>query len=565
MDVLNVEEEFDIENFEYKIKDNVIYVNHDDAVHLKQKKIVPNTYISLNLLKLILENKDFFDYAILVFSGNLKHFQIYENAESEFALRTFTPKGKIYRAFVEAFRHNLIELTDETRRKFHMLKEMNFISYYEQTHDDEIYKLTVEGKEYSFNVRDFFSLLKKEGLEFTSILKNNDEIYGVKKEYFIYALKHYFSSKFVVSNFELTPIMTSNYAIITSDTYADTYAINVFYNDASLITQVRIDKELEEYIWNGIKDDFTLLEKCIYIYLKLCKVLTYDEEYYAAHQEGSVLNKHKDMKHLTEITLENNSVVCYEFTKIYAYFLYKLGIICKRNQGEEYASGHDYVEYRCGKFIIMADPLKSIFTGDLFGVKINQMPKGFTCMNDYPGTQKEFEESLIKVFDYINCEETFEYQEVLKTYSLNDLLDNYRMFSENYKEIPFEERVSVLMEKITSLKDLKGMDVYSYIKHLGKNCFSESELNNNIYFEIVKNNKVSDPTKEVLPVGILVINNSGFGSDAYLNDYYAFSPEEGLRQVSYYVLKEYFDNKIFDSINPTKSTKIPGIGRAASL
>lgn len=558
-------EVFDTKSFKYEIKDNAILVTHEYAKMIKEENIIPGTSISVNLLNLILESEDMFNYAILVFSGNLKNFHIFEEPDSVFALRTFTSKRKIYHAFIEAIKLDLINLTEKTRKRFHILKEMSFLSYYEQCHKDDTFELEIEGANYKFNVRDFFSLLKMDSLELANLLQNEDKINGVKKEYYLYALKKYFSSNYIISNYEIPPFMAKNYGAINSDTYVDTYSVNVTFTDESLINKVKLNPEFEDYIMSGLKDDFSLIEKCTYIYLKMCKVLTYDEEFYAAHQEGRVADKHKRIEHISEISLTNNSVVCYEFSKMYAYFLKRLGIDSKSYDSDSYGMGHDNVEFRCGKFIVLADALTSIFTGDLFNVKLNQKPKGLLCINQNADTQVEFNKIVDKVFDYVKSEEQFEYQEVLKTYSIKDLLESYRNHTDNYKEIPLEERIKILLEKVNSMGVLKGMDVYSYIKSLGNMCFTDEERKYNICFEIVKNNDVKSDDKDAMPIGILVVNENGFADNAYENNYFTYSPHEGMKQISYYTLKEYFENSIFEYIDPRRDVRIPGIGGSISL
>lgn len=550
---------FDTKTFEFEIKDNAVSVTSENAELIKRCDYVESTTISVNLLNLILENKDMFNYALLVFSGNSKSFQIVENLGSPMELRSFISKRKIYRAFVEAIRFGRISLTDETRARFHMLKEMTFITYYEQSHKDDEYKISIEGKYYSFKVSNFFSLLRMDSLQLASLLENNDEINGVKKEYYLYALRSYFSSNYILTNYDMSPNMTKNYTVISDDLYVDTRAINIHYEDELLIDEVVIDSDLENYILSGIKDEFSLLEKCIYVYIKMCKIFTYDEAYFAANQKGEVAKKHKNIRHLSEITLKNNSLVCYEFSKIYAYILKLLGVSSKSYDGMHYGEGHDKVEFRVDKFLIIADAVSSIFSGDLFNVKLNKKPSGIICLNKNSKSNKEFDDAINKMMDYVECEERFEYQEVLQSYSLENIVGCYRELTTNYKDVPFSERVSILLDKISSIKSLKGMDMYSYIKSISSCCFSSSEKNHNVSFKLVKDNRLKSEFRDPGLIGVLTINKDGFSNLAYENDYYVYSPELGIKQVSYYTLKECFENGEFEYIDSSQDKKIPGL------
>ena len=62
----------------------------------------------------------------------------------------------------------------------------------------------------------------------------------------------------------------------------------------------------------------------------MCKLLTYDEEFYAVNQKGPLTEKHETIDNLAKISRSNNKVVCYEFNAIYAYMLKKIGINYKK-------------------------------------------------------------------------------------------------------------------------------------------------------------------------------------------------------------------------------------------
>ena len=74
---------------------------------------------------------------------------------------------------------------------------------------------------------------------------------------------------------------------------------------------VKIDSDLEQAIIEGMPEDVTELEKAIYIYIKMCKLLTYDDEYYAVNQTGIATVKRRNIDFVSSITLKNNKVVCF--------------------------------------------------------------------------------------------------------------------------------------------------------------------------------------------------------------------------------------------------------------
>lgn len=549
-----------IENtsFEYEIKDNSLCVSHAGYEYLKDGSKLLGVYISLNLLNLILNNDDVFNYTVLVFSGELKNFTFLAGGEGEFPLRNFISKKNIYQALVDAVSTGDLELNDKTRENFHILKEMASLDFYEQCHGSEEFRFDIEGNSYTFKVSNFFELLKTEPLELVDMLTKKDELYGVKKEYFVFALKVYFSRNFIESDYEFPQNIQKNYQVLTKDLYVDTVALNVTYDEPS--EKIEVDPGLEEYILKGLREDFTPLEKAIYIYLKMCKTFTYDEEFFAACERGTVALKHKDLKHLKEINLKNNSVVCYEFCELYAYFLRSIGLSANaRYTNEEYGSGHTIVRFRAGKYVCMADPLTSIFQGDLFGVKLNKVPKGLVCFNKMAESQLEFRNTIKKMQEYVICEEQFDCGTPFKNNSFDDLLSRYRGVTDNFKEMPLSERIAALFEKVKSMSSLQGIDAYSYVMMLGDMFFTKEERKNNIVFELIKTTDPKEEDQELMPIGVLVVNSNGFSEIDYENSYYLYSDKLGLEPISYYTLSERFQNGEYAYRNDERINTIPGI------
>lgn len=545
-------------NFEYEIKDNCLCVSHAGYEYLKDGYKLPGVYISLNLLNLILNNEDVFNYTVLVFSGELKSFTFLAGGEGDFPLRNYISKKNIYSSFIEAISTGDLELNDKTRKNFHILKEMTSLSFYEQCHGNEDFKFDIEGSTYTFKVKDFFDFLKMEPLELVDMLTTKNKLYGVKKEYFVFALKAYFSRNFIETDYELPQNIQKNYHVLAKDLYVDTGYFNVTYDAPS--EEIEVNQELKDYVLEGIRDDFTPLEKAIYIYLKMCKALTYDEEFFAACERGTVALKHKDLKHLKEISLTNNSVVCYEFCELYAYFLRNIGVSASaRYTNEEYGSGHTIVRFRAGKYVCMADPLTSIFQGDLFGVKLNKVPKGLVCFNKFSDTQLEFRDAIKKMHEYAICEEQFDCNTVLKKSSFDDLLLRYKDVTDNFIEMPLSERIAALFEKVKSMQSLQGLDTYSYVMMLGSMFFTKEEREHNVVFELIKTTDPKEENKELMPIGVLVVNPNGFSEIDYENSYYLYSKRSGFEPISYYTLSERFQSGEYAYRKDERINTIPGI------
>ena len=52
----------------------------------------------------------------------------------------------------------------------------------------------------------------------------------------------------------------------------------------------------------------------------LCRVLSYDPDYFGYDPDAPFNFKHKSIEGISEINIQNNWLVCYEFNNIYGYF-----------------------------------------------------------------------------------------------------------------------------------------------------------------------------------------------------------------------------------------------------
>jgi hypothetical protein len=154
----------------------------------------------------------------------------------------------------------------------------------------------------------------------------------------------------------------------------------------------------------------------------MCKILTYDEEFYAVNQKGEVAKKHEQIENINNITPQNNKVVCYEFNAIYAKLLEELGInfeVKSATGKDDFGGGHAYLEFRDGKFLLMADSVISILNSDLFNAKMNLCLNGLSCINTNSDTRKEFQEIAAKVYGLIVLQEKEskeDFDEILEDY-----------------------------------------------------------------------------------------------------------------------------------------------------
>ena len=294
----------------------------------------------------------------------------------------------------------------------------------------------------------------------------------------------------------------------------------------------------------------------------MCKLLTYDDEYYAVNQKGSATLKHKNADHVSSISLENNKVVCFEFNLIYTKLLDKLGIHFKSYYkslvGEKYGSGHVELDFRVGKFLVSADSVTSILLGDITKAKLNQPLIGIKCINRNLQTEKDFNESLTKMYKLIASQEkNIDEVRVEHVETLEELLKEYSLTTENLQDISLNERLSILITKVNSTKFV-GIDSLSYVLQLGKILFTAEQLKNNISATILRNNLPIDEETIAMASVIFTINEQGFTERPDLNIYFYFNPNSELVPISKEELQNRFNDGVFEYILE-KDPKIPGI------
>lgn len=140
-----------------------------------------------------------------------------------------------------------------------------------------------------------------------------------------------------------------------------------------------INADIKNFILKDMPSDLTKLEKTIYIYSKLCKILDYDMEYYNDNANKKFIAEES----ISDVGLSNNNVVCYTFSYIYSGLLREIGIDqikeAKINKGE-FVNKHASVEFVVDNIVIMADSTHAgAEIGDLTTLKVENKINGLRC------------------------------------------------------------------------------------------------------------------------------------------------------------------------------------------
>lgn len=510
-----------------KISDNTIFESRKDYLSLSLSKniLVGIKSIPYTILKRILSRDDYFEYVYnyLTFkSSDFKIGYIMDEKYTEFLCFSRSEIGKGLMILLEDKNSFLNE--DEIKRARMLI---NYISYesFLKKYSGKMFSFKIDGFIYIVSFKSFLYLINLSIEDFESLCKDETIkfIDGIPKKHMIYAFAEFINNESILKDYLVSDDVRLKYEVIKSNQLIDLEAINKHLEiKDTLFQKIHIDKSLEDAILLGILADFNELEKAIYIYIKMCRIFTYNEEYFTKYFDEGIKRKHKDLSYVDQINLFNNEAVCFEFNIIYAAFLNRLGIKFKSNymgyHDEVYGEGHVKMEFRWGKFLVRADAVSYMTKSDLTYAKVSQPLIGLVCLNKNKETQEEFEEALNKVYMHILREENVNSKtDIIHIPFFEEILNEFFKIFTKLEDIRFEERISIMVRKANNMH-LKGVDYFSYLLQLQKMLFTPLERQENIEICMLANNLDNEDKKSEL-VAIITINFKGFNNKD-LNLYY---------------------------------------------
>lgn len=165
-----------------------------------------------------------------------------------------------------------------------------------------------------------------------------------------------------------------------------------------------LDNDVKAKIVSSIPEDFSNVEKVIYIYNKLCQIFSYDSIYYIKEGAGN----HSEVSNIENYNEENNNVVCYEFSYMLADILRDLGVIYikeRANKEQKFAKAHTNISFIVDEFVVFADSTTSVEFGDLSTSKYSTDLKGIRCSQYDEILQQEFNKAKSKVRSYMEYQD----------------------------------------------------------------------------------------------------------------------------------------------------------------
>ncbi len=554
-----------------KIAEYTLFVDQDELSNIKNSdEVYIETLmcdVSVEFLKKVLQDDVYFSYVKKYFKGDINNFRIASIFNGDTAGSIHYTKSQILKGLELLVESGDLHLTDSQKNKYQELKDIISFESFVSSVKGKNYDIDIEGKRYSISIQSMINLLLMDEDEFDRLCADNSIKYidGILKEHFIYATLMYFRKSGVLNDFLLPDNIYYRYNDVYSLQKIDLQAINKYLETTDKMhDKIKLSEELRTKILEGMPDNYSKLEKAIYIYIKMCKILTYDDEYYAVNQKGVATEKHKDINYVSNITPLNNKVVCFEFNLIYSKLLSELGINFSSNykgmMGEAYGESHANLTFRCDKFLVRADSVTSILKGDIMQAKLNQPLKGLNCANHNTNTYREFNELVSKVYELVATQEKKDNKDILVEHvqTFDEIMKEYENTTDNIKKVDLNEKLSILIDKVNSTK-MVGIDSLSYVLQLKDVLFDATEKTQNIAITIIRNNEPFDKDSVAMASAIFTINLSDYSKQEDDNIYYYFNPNHELMLISKEELQAKFNDGTFEYVDIKNDPKIPGI------
>lgn len=411
----------------------------------------------------------------------------------------------------------LIKLNRITYSRYKTLLDLISYGILKKQLQNKTIQAKVDGITYNIPANKIVEFLELDTKTLDDYINTPNRKGSISKEAFLYIVRRFIIREELMDNFIFPENIEKRITDIVNYEILDFESQNTYLSDEnSLTSKTNLNPELIEAITKDIPANYSTLEKAIFIYIKMCKILSYNDEFFAAKQRGLAAEKHRMIDYIETISPQFPEVVCYEFNAIYAKMLHSLGINFQRecfSWKNKYGDGHENLSFRVGKYIIEADSSRHILTGDLFNAKVGNSIKGLKCRNQNFDTYMDFDEILRKVYKDIKKEDKSTFSEALKEYE--------ELTNAKQAHIPFNTRFDIFLEKIRT-SSFNGLNIMSYILRLVNVLFTEEEREHYIDFEIIRDNNPKDEDKIVATCGIITMNEKGILKDEEHNKYYIY-------------------------------------------
>ena len=202
-----------------------------------------------------------------------------------------------------------------------------------------------------------------------------------------------------------------------------------------------INSELEEAVFGSMPNDLSLEEKAIYIYMKLCKELVYDEGYMYRDKIGPDSYSSEFSKEKQESIKPGSKVTCFEFSRICAKMINQLEgdieavLVLQGNN-----KGHMFTGFYTDNVSVNLELTNNDPMNDITRANAGMELRGISANSD---RKKILSEIKSKISSLVIDE---------KRLSIDDYLKLLNEFPAQQSDINFEEQ-NILKVKLQSLLD----------------------------------------------------------------------------------------------------------------
>ena len=270
--------------FIQNLKFYTIFTTKEEVLKFRKSKTIKinEEEISILFLQKILEDETFYQEVYRIFKNDTSSIQISFLFHGDIGYTLRYSKSGVIRGLEKLYSHSF---SSSLLKRYEELKQCCCYENLFQQIQDATYSISIDNKNYTISISDLLQVLTSSIGDYQNACRAK-EVYGMKKEYFFYALSHFCFDYHLFDKFLFSSDIYERYYNLKNSQSVDIEAINEYLSIFDTVYQkVSLELSVREKILENMPSDFSVLEKAIYIYIKMCQIFTYDEKYYLANPE----------------------------------------------------------------------------------------------------------------------------------------------------------------------------------------------------------------------------------------------------------------------------------------
>ncbi len=468
----------------------------------------------------------------------------------------------------------LEDLTETEAKRIQIIREATGPEAFRNYCEENPLTDKLDGKDVQLNGNDILSFFDQSDDDFLAALNEKGSVEGVSQAElakFIEDHSDLFNDKFCLPD-RAREHMSEYCRVINHD-----FINKVMETNEPLLEKTNISPELHSALTEGMPEDATNLDKALFTYIKLCKLLSYDGRYMAGYGEENLGAIHKDISYIEQITPENNRAVCYELTMILGKMLNEYGINFEvsyfdksghKLKDAEYGSGHANLRFRCDDMIVGADTVKEVYRSDLTAAKVGAPLSGLKLMTDNEETRARFEKSYQEMYDLISQQEKEAGNpEAEKQRRISEALNEYAESNGGFEQISLQEKKQTLLN-ILEQNGLKDLDVSVRLYQLFNSMFSKEYDMQQANISVVRRDIYDDEGENVIDVAVetvLSFNDTSFDANPENTEHFYVTNESEVYKAESEELQEVFNDEQLTIVSGMHLRPVPNINFPSSV